>query len=392
MNHRKSKTPIVVASRRKGSFVALSVGVIAMLTIIAGYCINLSYIELARTEQRLATDAAAKAASVRLGQSQSVEQAREVAIQIAGMHTIAGQPLLLTDDSFEFGVCLRDNAGRFNFTPGENEGQLNAVLVNSNLLDRPNGGAKIAFLPSVLKPTYFNLNLQAIATKVDMDLCIVVDRSGSMSWDLSNNTFQYPGDMATKSSIQNYFQLPHPELSRWAALEDAMSVFLEVLNGNPFETRVSLASYASNFTFGVFESQVATLDHPLTDNYQLIEDAFFEIGTQPLIGNTNIAAGLREGIEALTDPDLSRITASKTIVLLTDGVMTQGDDPVALAQLARERNIRIHTVAFSAQADVDLMQRVAAAGGGNFYNAPNAETLTAVFLQIAETLPAMLAR
>ena len=53
-------------------------------------------------------------------------------------------------------------------------------------------------------------------------------------------------------------------------------------------------------------------------------------------------------------------------------------------------NIRTHTIAFSAQADVALMQRVAQAGGGQCYVAPDAASLEAAFRTIAATLPNML--
>jgi Mg-chelatase subunit ChlD len=115
-----------------------------------------------------------------------------------------------------------------------------------------------------------------------------------------------------------------------------------------------------------------------------------KISSQPLIGNTNIAAGLREGISSLTDPNLAKRTSFKTIILLTDGVMSQGDDPVGLAASARTMNIRTHTIAFSAQADVNLMQKVAQAGGGQSYVAPDAASLKTTFKTIAATLPNML--
>jgi len=223
-----------------------------------------------------------------------------------------------------------------------------------------------------------------------MDICLVVDRSGSMAWDLSNQSFSYPGALNGKSSIQNYFQLPHATESRWAALGRAVNTFTNVLNENPFEPRVSLASYSSNFTFGVWESVVASLDQTLTTDYSLIPSKLAEMATQPLIGNTNVAAGLREGIAELTDPSRTRLTASKHIVLLCDGMLTQGDDPVALAATARAANIRISTVAFSEQADIQLMQNIAAAGGGSYYSASDETQLHDVFRQIAETLPAIL--
>ena len=78
------------------------------------------------------------------------------------------------------------------------------------------------------------------------------------------------------------------------------------------------------------------------------------------------------------------------LILLTDGIITQGDDPVALAALALTQNIKVHTITFSAQADQALMEQVAIAGGGTFHHAPDSATLHAIFQQLAETLPAML--
>jgi len=211
-----------------------------------------------------------------------------------------------------------------------------------------------------------------------------------MAWSLGATPFTYPGDLAGKSPIQNYFKLPHATLSRWASLRSAVNVFTNVLNEAPIKTRVALASYSSNFTFGIWTSVVASVDQTLTTNYSQISTKMGTNASQPLIGNTNIAAGLREGVNALTDPNLTRVTSCKTIVLLTDGILSQGDDPVALATTAREMNIRIHTIAFSAQADVLLMTRVAQAGGGQCYVAPNAASLEAAFRTIAATLPNML--
>jgi hypothetical protein len=230
----------------------------------------------------------------------------------------------------------------------------------------------------------------ATATRIDMDVCLVVDRSGSMAWDLSSTPFTYPLELNGKSAMQNYFKLPHATHSRWAALRDSVGVFLNVLNESPLQTRVAMASYSSNFTFGIFTSTVASRDQELTMNYGSLTTQMNRIASQPLIGNTNIAAGVREGVNILTNPSTSRMTSSKTIILLTDGLKSQGDDPVEIATLAREMNIRIHTIAFSAQADVDLMRRVAQAGGGSCYVAPDAATLSNVFRTIAATLPNML--
>jgi Ca-activated chloride channel homolog len=379
-------------SNRRGSMLLLASAAFFALVGLAGLCINIAYLELIRTEQRLATDSAAKAALVVLGQTQSASQSRLAAKTIANMHRIGGKSVVLDDADIQIGTSTIQPNGSFAFTPTSSNSSVvtNSVRVNSNLNRLSGGGIPLIVMPQMFGTGNFTAQQSAISTRIEMDVCLVVDRSGSMSWSLGATPFTYPGDLAGQSPLQNYFKLPHATLSRWAALSSSVDVFLSVLNEAPIPTRVALASYSSNFTFGIWTSTVASVDEPLTTTYPSIKTRMNAIATNPLIGNTNIAAGLREGVNALTDPTRSRITSCKAIVLLTDGIKTQGDDPVALATMAREMNIRIHTIAFSAQADVNLMQQVAQAGGGQCYVAPTAASLTTAFRTIAATLPNML--
>jgi Ca-activated chloride channel homolog len=379
-------------SSRRGSMMLLATAAFFALIGLAGLCINIAYLELVRTEQRLATDSAAKAALVALGQTQSVTQTRSAAKTIANLHRIGGKAVVLDDADIQIGTSTIQPDGSFAFTPSTSTSTVvtNSVRVNSNLSRLSGGGIPLIVLPQMFGTGNFTTEQSAISTRIEMDVCLVVDRSGSMAWSLGATPFTYPGALAGQSPLQNYFQLADSTLSRWAALSSAVDVFVSVLNEAPIPTRVALASYSSNFTFGIWASTVASIDEPLTTNYPSIRTRMNAIAANPLIGNTNIAAGLREGVNALTDPARSRITSCKAIVLLTDGIKTQGDDPVALATLAREMNIRIHTIAFSAQADVNLMQQVAQAGGGQCYVAPTAASLTTAFKTIAATLPNML--
>ncbi len=389
---RRSRKTCFRRRSRQGSILILAGAAFFALVALAGLSINIAYMELVRSEQRLATDAAAKAALVMLGQSQSQAQARQAATSIAALHRVAGRPVVLVDSDIEIGTSSGNTNGTYSFSQTSSNSSVvtNSVRVNSNLSKMVRGGIPTLLLPQMMGVTSFTSEQSAVSTRIDMDVCLVVDRSGSMAWSLGSTTFEYPGELAGQSPIQNYFKLPHASDSRWASLTSAVNVFANVLNEAPIKTRVSLASYSSNFTFGIWTSVVASIDQPLTTDYTTLKQKLNQLATQPLIGNTNIAAGLREGVNALTDPNLSRVTSCKSIVLLTDGVLTQGDDPVALATIAREMNIRIHTIAFSAQADVALMQRVAQAGGGQCYVAPNAASLEAAFRLIATTLPNML--
>gem|GEM_PF-259081 len=378
---------------RRGALVPLACIVLFAMLGIMGLSINIAYIELVRTEQRLATDAAAKAALVVLGQSQSVPSARAAGVRVASLHRVGGQPLKLADSDIESGSSMLQSDGTYAFTPvadTNNTAVINSIRINSNLSRLNGGGVSLVMMPQLMGMNTYNTAQSGIATRIDMDVCLVVDRSGSMAWDLSSQKFSYPGALKGKSAMQNYFELPHPTLSRWAALRSSVNIFMTVLNENPIKTRVSLASYSSNFTFGVYTSSVASLDQSLTTNYASITAAMDRLSSQPLIGNTNIAAGLREGINSLTDPNLAKRTSFKTLILLTDGVISQGDDPVLLATSARNMNIRIHTIAFSAQADVNLIHKIAQAGGGQSYVAPDAASLKKTFKTIAATLPNML--
>ena len=392
-NHKQRPNKSRDVRNRRGSILVLGVAAFAAVAMIGGMSINLAYMEVVGTEQRLATDAATKAASVVLGQTQSVDLARAKAIQIAKLHSVAGRPLNLKKRDIVFGRSSRGSDGKFTFSPqSDTESNLNSVKVVSNLKHVSGGGTSILMMGSVFNPTSFKPVRNAIATRIDIDVALVVDRSGSMAWDLFNVPFQYPGQVGRFALNQRYIDLPDPVESRWAALTRAVGAFSTVLKNSDFEPRVSMASYASNFNFGVYTSTVASQDIALTNDFDLLVPKLQQIGSKPLIGNTNIAAGMREGINLLTDPSKSRVTSTKVMVLLSDGIMTQGSDPIELANIARGLNIKITTIAFSAQADVNLMRDISLAGGGQFYNAPDAQTLTKTFKEIAETLPAMLTK
>jgi hypothetical protein len=377
---------------RKGSILVLSGAAFFALVALAGLSINIAYMELVRSEQRLATDAAAKAALVVLGQTQSSDQAKQAAASIAALHRVAGRAVVLDNSDIQIGASTGNPDGSYSFTQIDSNSSVvtNSVRIHSDLSKMAGGGIATMLIPQLMGVSTFTSEQSAVSTRIDMDVCLVVDRSGSMAWTLGSTPFTYPGILAGKSPIQNYFQLPHSTLSRWASLTSSVDIFANVLSEAPIKSRVALASYSSNFTFGIWTSVVASIDQPLTTDYTTLKQKLNSLATQPLIGNTNISAGLREGVNALTDPTRTRITSCKSIILLTDGILSQGDDPVALATTAREMNIRTHTIAFSAQADVSLMQRVAQAGGGQCYVAPDAASLEAAFRTIAATLPNML--
>jgi hypothetical protein len=148
-----------------------------------------------------------------------------------------------------------------------------------------------------------------------------------------------------------------------------------------------MVSYSSDFTFGACVSTQVSTDLGLTGNLGQLNTKINAIGAKPIIGDTNIAAGLQSAINQVS---LGRVTATKTIILFSDGRKTEGSDPIALAEAAHKKNIITHAIAFSAQADQTMMEAIAKAGGGKYVFASSASELDDAFRQIAECIPSML--
>ena len=87
-----------------------------------------------------------------------------------------------------------------------------------------------------------------------------------------------------------------------------------------------------------------------------------------------------------------RSGAAKVLVVMTDGIHNTGLDPLISAQAAANSGIMIFTVTFSDEAELTRMQQVAAIGNGRHYHATNAAQLTAVFRDIAASLPTLLTK
>ena len=387
--HAPMRAQAAKTRHRQGSILVLSALALMSMLLVGAYCINLAQFATSNTELRLACDSAAKAGAVVLGQSQSTSQARTAARNIASLHNVGGAQFRISDGDIEFGSGSANPDGSYSFNL--NGQPLNAVRVNARMADGAATSAGTYYF-GTFADTKYSLNYQSVATRVDHDICLVVDRSGSMAWDTTNTAWKYPPiEGSDQSIIQYYFLPPHATLSRWAALNTSAGVFLNEVAALPIQCQVGLVSYSSNFTFGLYTSQASTIEQQLSTNYTNVRNSMTAIGTKPLIGNTNIAAGMQDAVNVLTS-NQSRLTAKKTMILLTDGLKTQGLDPLTLAQAAASANITIHTITFSSQADQSLMQQVASIGGGNHYHAPTPDSLSAVFGTIAKTLPAVLTK
>jgi len=371
----------------------------AALISVGALVINWAYLELTHSQLRAATDAAAKAAVVTLSESQDVEEARRAARDLAALYRVGGQSLLLADDDIVFGNGKGDQANGFTFFPGVEP--MNFVRVNARVGGAgPTGAVSVKFA-NLLPTEEFSVEKEAVAGRYDHDICVVVDRSASMAWDLTGVDFSYPSTFNDDSTLQNYFRAPYvgydaseadplKRQSRWGALVDALEVFRSVVDQRDLNPQIALVSYASDYVFGEFSSWSVTLDQALDPDTEQFLLAAYVIGGEPIIGDTNIHAGITVGTATLTSSAQRRATANRTLILLSDGRRTEGDDPVLAAEEAASQRVTIHTVSFGDGADLDVMDTIAQVGGGTHYHADTADELASAFEQIAEQLPAVL--
>jgi hypothetical protein len=361
---------------------------VPLIMIFVGYSVNIAYMELAQTELRLNCDSAAKAALVNFGATQQQSTAISFAQSIARQNSVGGSPLTIPSGSFQFGSSTKQSNGSYTFTAGGTP--INSVQVNGSATVTLPFGAMVA------SGTYTCSEL-SYATRISHDVILVLDRSASMAFDLSGNEFVYPSDRTLYSPLQSYFTSPSPTASRWAALDSAVDSFVAVLQARNLDVNVGLVTYAENYTLGNYSATEATLDVQLTSNWNAIETVMNNYGNYPLLGDTNISAGLALAQGELTGTR-ARTTADRTIILLTDGVATQGNTDIAglVSGYRTGSSIVTHVITFGGEAATGSVQSemmtAAQNGNGMFFNAATSAQLQSAFQTIADSLPAVLVK
>jgi Ca-activated chloride channel homolog len=367
----------VPARHRRGAMLVFIAVCLPLLIIMAAFAIDVAWMQLARTELRTATDAAARAGAKELSLKQNESLARSKAKEAAKRNMVAGQPLILSDADVQVGKSVQVGTGRFNFTNGG--AKPNAVRVYGKRTSASKSGPVDLMMAPILGQDDFEPIQTATSTQLDRDICLVVDRSGSMMWTLTSDN--YP--KGTKECDK-----PHPSQSRWGALNTSVDAFLDELTSTVQDERCALVSYSSNTTECKNTYKISQIDSDLVADYSVIEGKMANISKKPVKGSTAISAGLDDGIKVLTGAKI-RPFAVKTIVLMTDGVHNLGKEPVESAKNAAKNDITIHTITFSEGADVKRMKAVAAAAGGKHFHADTQAQLTAIFREIAATLPVL---
>jgi len=373
----KLLTPHRSRGDRQGAILILLALMLPIVIIMAAFAIDIAWMQLVRTELRTATDAASRASAKALSLQQTKAAAQIAAKDAAQRNDVAGTPLVLRDQEIEFGLGQQANeSSRFIFTPGGP--MLNSVRVTGNRTDASAGGPVALFLGGVMGVGHFRPSHTATSTQLDRDICLVVDRSGSMMRSVTGT--DVPGGKCKS---------PHATLSRWGGLNSAVNGFLSELEKTPQQEQCGLVSYSSRGSKCNFSFTTSDINAQLNFSYTPVRDEMARLSSRAVSGRTNIGAGIENGIRVLTN-NKARLFALKSMVVMTDGRHNIGPEPIIAAEKAAGLDITIHTVTFSDEADFARMRAVAKATGGKHYHAPDSAALESIFREIAATLPVML--
>ncbi len=394
------RRPIV----RRGAAAILILVMLAVFVTLAAITIDYSYMQLVRTELRAATDAAAKAGAEALGRMQDVTSAKQEAIRYAAANKVGGRPFAIAMNDLDIGKVVRNSNGRWNF-------QLNGTPPNAMRVNaRTGGNAAQASVPlffgQVLGQSTFSPSYQATAGQQDVEVCLCLDRSGSMLFDMSGNDYSYPPFNPRLSTFtawgtvwHNHLSPPHPVNSRWAILASAVRLFFEEAALSSPQPRASLVTWASNYQMPIspntnfLESKIdvslpSTSSFNFTTNKQSILSAVDAKTVLPMMGGTNLSAGLTQAISVLLGAN-SNPFSSKVIILLTDGEWNLGVDPVTVAATAHNAGIIVHCISMLTVSQATL-QQVATIANGRYYSTSKEVQLRAAFQELARSLPVVL--
>lgn len=368
--------------RRDGSITIMVVFLLIAMLIMAAVAIEVARVELAETELRVAADSCARLAMSKLAETQSEELAREYAINNADKFTIAGKEFALAPSDIIFGTASQGADSRFDFEAGASP--KNAVQI-TGVYDRLGEQSLPNLFGTMLGDKNYQLGAISVAASSDLDVVLVLDRSASMAFNMDGIDWRYPSPLSLPDA---YLKAPHNVGSRWAAMERALTVFVSEMRSISSRTEVGVSSYSSDtsgYYNGVRTSSVAsTRELELSQDFNKINLVANKIGNKKLIGGTNISAGMEAGKEIL---DASRrVTATKVMIVLTDGFYNDGAYPPDTASEISADNVIVHAITFGSQTDLATMEAVAENGNGNLFMAPDEETLKEVFRKLARNL------
>ncbi len=204
-------------------------------------------------------------------------------------------------------------------------------------------------------PTFY----QASVRKVNQDLVLLMDNSGSMAWN-------DPQNLRISGAQEYVSHLTPPDC-----------VAIVAFNGQSYLTLTNVGGAPHH------------LANPAMCGQPDYSQPQYDLGTITDTDSTNIGLAIQTGNNELITYGHSGKAWIE--ILLTDGqnecsgsASPCGDAyTITMAQQAKAYNITIYTIGLSSSADASLLSRIASITGGTYYPAPTASSIRWIYYEIS---------
>ncbi len=363
---------------RRGAVIPLVAVFIVVMMAMAAFSIDVAYIELVQTQLKAATDAAAKAGTSALVQGQTSSQAMTAAINMANNNIVAGHGLKLTASDIAVGQSQLQGDGSWLFVAGAQPYQ--AMQITANLSGANTNGAVGLFFAPALGTSSLTLSNTSVASAFACDVCLCLDRSGSMKWDLSGVDWQYPPPY--QNNPDRGSNRAPANGSRWKTLDGSVQTFTNILSTANAPPKVAVVTWASD----------DTTDLGFSTSMTSVYNAVHYYTTRNFSGGTGMSDGMSRANGVLMGSS-ARTYAKKIMILMSDGDWNEGSNPETYAATLASNNITVHTISFLASGSgTTVLRNIANTTGGKFYSATDAASLTAAWQDLAYSLPIVLTK
>lgn len=368
-------------AKRRGATILLLVVVLTVLIGMVAFAVDLGRMYLVRSQLQTAVDAGALGATLQLKRDdQDIDAAMERAHEFIEYNRV-GWFVTVPEDAIEV-VPGKWDSDTKNFST---EGDFNAVSVSANLQNEP------LFLAAFLGSRKFGVPRAAIASSDPdpMDIMMVLDLSGSME-DEGRIEALRDAAPAFVDVIEKAGDKDQIGVMGYGALPDEYDPMEQGHNGVEYLSAPSSLYPSGSEWVGVLEATLtddfSTLRSDVLDSSTLLADKYNSY--------TPTGAAIRDAAHYLEVN--AREGTRKVVVLMSDGHANRPHDnandyALEMAAYADGLDVRIYTISLGNSADEDLMEKIAAATGGQHFIANGSgdalrDTLTSAFRSVAASI------
>jgi Flp pilus assembly protein TadG/uncharacterized protein YegL len=390
---------------RGGNFGIMTALAVPVLAALAGVAVDVSNMELSRSQLQEATDAAALAAATALSDGKT----DNATAQSLAADFVSGQMAnYLGNDPTTIAALKTGTTAKVTKTSNGTTGDVFSVVVSSSYSQPVNGMTRLLGWNQVQigsSSTSTSNGPGVTSSQNALSMFLALDRSGSMSWITDTTVLDKYGN---DTKCVNYTDASWPSgktgspcyVSKIAALKQAVAALFAQLNtADPkgVMTRVGAVSYTDTMQ----------ADTPLAWG---TSSASTYVGALPAVptGGTDATPALLDAYNSLraqketnAQTKKGNTTFSKYIILMTDGENTGNSSSwnSSLDQasrdnckLARDAGMTVYTVAFMAPDRGKAMLQACAGQASNYYEANSMIDLIAAFKSIGQKASEQLTR